>query len=120
MNAIQLVDGQRVRTADSTWVTRIFVSSVEGFYRTNPDCGTIEEGIARAIANGHDLASTYNPGSTITADYPGKHEEIEAEKVAHETYQILANGDVVEIENRMYTVKMMGLKFSDPIHFIAQ
>ena len=113
MNAIKLVHGQRVRTMTSTWVNDITVGTIEGY---GPDH---HEALERAIRLGYPLAWTINPGGGIVPNGVfGKHEVIEAEKKAHETFQILNDDDVVEIEGRFYTVKIMDMQYSEPIHFV--
>lgn len=98
------------------WIDRIFVGSVESYALK---CGRDpKKDVARAIELGHDLAYTINPGFSITDSYPGKSEKIAREKADFESAVFLKNGEIVEVESRQYTVKYMGLRYSDPIKFI--
>lgn len=88
------------------------VFTVEGFAFKN---GTDKErAVERAIKNGHDLAGTINIG-TVLADSIGYYEREEAKK---NSAVVLVAGEQVLIEGRHYTVKPMGTRYSDPIHFI--
>ena len=64
------------------------------------------------------MAYTISPGISITADFPGKTEKTAREKIDFESAVFLENGEIVEIDGRQYTVKYMGLQYSDPIKFV--
>lgn len=57
-------------------------------------------------------------GYSITDNYPGKAEQTAKDKLAFEAATMLENGEVIEADGSLYTVKIMGLQYSDPIHFI--
>jgi len=71
----------------------------------------------RAIRNGHDLAWTINSGVALVGD-----KKLGAAILAREAQEfasatVLENGETVEIEGELYQVKVMGERYSDPIHF---
>lgn len=101
------------------------IGTVEGYAAENfhlkssaTKTGTAIEAISaavdRAIKNGHDLAYTINIGKCIT-DSQGYYERLRAEQAA--AIEICA-GEIVLIEGREYTVKLMGARYSDPVHFV--
>ena len=114
---ITLKHNQTVRGAGfPIYAQRISVGTARGYsaeYNENQ-----EEAHQRAIDNGHTTAWTTQDAACLTADYPGKAE-------AHALYLKdiseaveLHNGQKVEIENEIFTVRLVGSHVSDPIHFI--
>lgn len=77
-------------------------------------CQRIHEAVERAKKHGHELAYTINPGKALT-DSKGYYDRLRAEQAA--ATEIVA-GETVMIEGRKYTVKLMGARFADPVHFI--
>ncbi len=53
----------------------------------------------------------------LTADYPGKTAELDAKAAATAAAPEIEAGQVVEIEGALYTVRVTGQQFSDPVHF---
>jgi hypothetical protein len=71
----------------------------------------------RADRNGHDIAWTVNPGTCLVGD-----KALGAQLLAKEAEQfagatVVADGQQVVIEGETFTVKVMGERFADPIHF---
>lgn len=109
-----LTDGMEIRTHLKTG--RVIVGTVEGYARRNHE--NVEEAMARAMTFKHDLAYTVSCGFCITSDYPGKAEALAAERAATAAAPMIENGEVVEIEGRVYTAKYTRDYVSDPVHFI--
>lgn len=114
---LTLQHNQTVRGAGfSKYAQRISVGTARGYaaeYNRNQD-----EAHQRALTNGHSTAWTNQEAACLTADYPGKAE-------AHAAYLKdiaeaveLQNGQQVEIEGEIFTVRLVGSHVSDPIHFI--
>lgn len=113
-----LTDKQQVKVPGASWVSRIFVGTLEGFYGNDP--AAVAVGMEKSRRLGHDIAWTMNPGSCITADYPGKAEALAKEEAAFEAAPLLTEGQTVSIEGRLYTVKINGLQYSDPVKFVPK
>jgi len=79
-------------------------------------CGG-DEGHARTVAQGHDTAWTINTGSSIVSDraWSARMLAEEAEQLAGAV--VIADGETVLIEGELFTVKVNGQRFSDPISF---
>ena len=79
-------------------------------------CGG-DEGHARAVAQGHDTAWTVNTGSCIVSDRTWAAAKLAEEAEQLRTATIVDDGEMVEIEGETFTVRVMGQRFADPIHF---
>ena len=113
---MELVHRQQVRVAGAVWPQAITVGTAEG-YAKRYDEDPVEV-VKREIARCHALAwTTLEPGC-LCSDYPCKAAAIAAKKAAFEAATVLEDGMAVEIEGRKYKVKIIGLRYSDPIHFI--
>jgi hypothetical protein len=112
-----LKHGEQVKTAGCKWVDRITVGAIEGYAKEGGQ-DDAEATIQRAITNEHPLAWTNKAGYCITANYTGKEEARQKEMDAFEKATMLEAHEEVEIEGRKYHVRIMGLQYSDPIHFI--
>lgn len=113
---MELVHRQQVRVAGAVWSQAITVGTVEGYakqYNEDP-----VEAAKCETERGFPLAWTNLESGCLCSGYPGKAAAIAAKKLAFEAATVLENGMAVEIEGRKYTVKIMGLHYSDPIHFI--
>lgn len=111
-----LVHGQQVRVAGASWAQTITVGTVEGYaaqYNEDPVAA-----VKRESDRGHNLAWTLLDAACLTSDYPGKAAAMAAKQAAFEAAPVLVDGQRVTIEGRRYTVKIMGLHYSDPIHFV--
>ena len=72
---------------------------------------------ARCVGFGHDTAFTINGGTMLTdsrAYNTAKLAEAAANLASATT---VADGETVQIEGETFTVRVMGRRFSDPIHF---
>ena len=112
-----LKHGEQVKIAGCKWMDRIKVGAIEGYAKEGGQ-DDAEATIQRTIANEHPLAWTNNAGYCITAQYAGKEAKTQQEKEAFEKATMLEAHEEVEIEGRKYHVRIMGLQYSDPIHFI--
>lgn len=106
-----LKDNDPIRMVGSVWIHNIRIGTLRGFYKDN------EESYRKAMESNHEKAWTVYAGACITADYPGKNEEIERIKKDFETWPLIVNGEVVMIDERLYRAKCNGLNVSDPISF---
>lgn len=72
---------------------------------------------ARCVGFGHDTAFTINGGTMLTDSraYNAAKLAEAAANLAGAT--IIADGETVKIEGETFTVRVMGQRFSDPIHF---
>ena len=117
-NITTLSHNQIVRGAgfpDDT--NQIKVSTIAGFHqemKIDP-----QEGIARAKKQCHPLAWTNLECGCLTDDYSGKAKELADKRSTIAAAPELENGQLVEIEGRIYKVRLTGCKYSDPIHFIT-
>ena len=75
----------------------------------------INKALERAKANGHDIVWSINPGKAIT-NSDGYYDRLRALQASATE---IAGGELVSIEGRTYTVKLMGARYSDPVHFLA-
>lgn len=89
------------------------VGTVEGYSAKNKI--DVNKAVDRAIENGHELAYTINIGTVLTNSV-GYYEREDKRKAA--ATEVQENEEVL-IEGRKYKVKLVGKRYSDPIHFIA-
>lgn len=73
---------------------------------------------ARALGNAHETAWTINSGTVITSDRAANLRAVALDNARKAAAPVLATGDKVEIEGEVFTVKIVGERFSDPIHFV--
>ena len=119
---IKLTYGQPIRAAAWTHSTAE-VFSVEGYARKNND--DVAEAVSRTIERGQELAGSIYIGGALLGDRAAAAAQAERMQAAHAAAVILATGDRVEIEGRLYTVRFASRAerstspiYSDPIHFI--
>lgn len=112
-----LSHGDLIRIAGFKYGPTITVFTISGW--------SLEEGadpqanIDRAIHFGHSIdPTTIKAASFICADFPGKHEQIDAQQAAIAAAPELAEGEIVEIEGKQYRTSIVGQNLSDPVHFI--
>lgn len=109
----KLRHGQQIAVDSFEFRPKITVGTLEGC--SKPE--NLKESIERAKANNHPFAWTIRSASCITADYPGKNEEIRKKNQAYNEAVRVENDEIVIIEGRKYKVVIVGENFSDPIHF---
>lgn len=111
---MNLKDGDRVRIAGSCWIDQITFHIV----KWTPDYGHTLEAFNRinGVSNGI-VAIAVNPGFSVTANYPGKDKEVARERAIHDSAPLIENGDEIEVEGLRYRAQIIGLRYSDPIHF---
>ena len=74
--------------------------------------------IKRAIRFGHSLAPwAAQESACLDSDYPGKHAALDAKAARRARAPMVAAGQVVEIEGHLFTVRVNGERFSDPVGF---
>lgn len=54
----------------------------------------------------------------LTADYPGKDEELDRKAAEQAAATPVEEGQIVEIEGELYRVHITGERYSDPVKFI--
>jgi hypothetical protein len=79
---------------------------------------TPDEFHAECIKRGEGTAWAAKESACITSDYPGKREKLEAQRAATAAAIEIEDGQTVEIEGELFKVKVMGERYSDPVHFI--
>lgn len=112
--AIELQYGEWVNIQGWNYLDASTVFSVEGYARKNGKDPAAQ--FARAVELGHDVVGTIKTGTVIHNYGAARYELEDAPKKAA---KILVAGQRVIIEGREYTVKPIGARYSDPIHFIA-
>ena len=116
-NIITLSHKQIVRGAGfPDYTNEIKVGTVRGCALEWENCP--EEAETRAKQNGFSMAFTIQDPTVITADYPGKAEELAAERTRINAAPELQDEQLVEIEGNRYKVRLVAHDYSDPIHFI--
>lgn len=115
--ALTLSHNQEVRVKGfSHLANRITVGTARGYAaQYNEDTTTAHQ---RALDNGHDTAWTNQAASVLTSDYPGKHEALDAAAAATAAAPEIEEGMVVEIEGELFTVKVLGERYCDPVKFV--
>jgi hypothetical protein len=114
---LTLQHNQTVRGAGfPVYAQRISVGTARGYSAEYND--NQEEAHQRAINNGHPTAWANQDAACLTADYPGKAEAHAAYLKEIADAVELHNGQKVEIEGEVFTVRLVGSHVSDPIHFI--
>ena len=74
--------------------------------------------IKRAIRFGHSLAPwTMQESACLTSDFPGRNTELAKQAARRARAPMVAAGQVVEIEGHLFTVRVNGERFSDPVGF---
>lgn len=110
---------QTVRGAGfSKYTQRIIVCTARGYAADHGD--DVEETYNRAIANGHETAATYQEAGVLEADYPGKAEKHAAKLAEIANAVELHEGQTVMIEDELFTVRLLGDRYSDPIKFVRK
>lgn len=99
----------------SRYANKITVGTARGYAAQYND--DAEEAHKRAIENGHETAWANQSAAVLSADYPGKAEALEAEAAAIAAAPEIENGQTVEIEGEIFTVRVTGERYSDPVHF---
>jgi len=112
-----LSDGQQVRTTMDVYRPVITVHSIEAFFANMSGFDVAEE-YDKAKAKGEATAWTNQSGSCLTSDYAGKAADHAAKMARYGASILIEDGEEVIIEGRLYTVKYMGINYSDPVHFI--
>jgi hypothetical protein len=108
--------GQTIRVAGfSKYANRITVGTARGYASQYGE--DAEASHSATIANGHDTAWANQEPSMLTADYTGKDADLAAtaEKIA--SAPVIHNGQQVEIEGEIFTVRVTGERYCDPVHF---
>lgn len=111
-----LSHNQQIRVEGFNNWTKMTVGTAQGYateYGNDPI-----EALNRAIKFGHDLAYVINHGSTLTGNYKGKEEEMRKKREDITNSIMISDGELVTIEGTKYRVKVMGERYSDPVHFI--
>lgn len=131
----QLTHGQLVRGKGfSPYAQMIEVATLDGYFRHDVlrygKAETFDElnarvagQVAQSVKRDEEMhrptqwAWTLQHAACLTADYPGKARDIANERAKIAAAPELEDGEVVEIDGALYSVKLMGDRYSDPIHF---
>ena len=112
-----LSHNQEIRVAGfSKLAQKVKVGTARGYaaeYGKDP-----AEAHQRELSLGYDTAWTVQSPGVLTADYPGKAEELRKAREAREEAPEIAHGEHVEIEGETFEVRVIGERYSDPVHFI--
>jgi hypothetical protein len=100
----------------SEYANQITVGTARGYAAEYQEDG--EASHQRALANGHETAWANQSAGELTSDYPGKKEALDAKAAAIAAAQEVENGQTVEIDGEIFTVRVMGERYSDPVHFV--
>jgi hypothetical protein len=100
----------------SPYANQITVGTARGYAAEYQKDG--EASHQRALANGHETAWANQSAGELTSDHPGKTEALDAKAAAIAAAPEIENGQAVEIEGELFTVRVMGEQFSDPVHFV--
>ena len=118
---IELTYGQVVRGEGFTYAQRITVGTVRGYEAEHGSKYNVqvdpEKAHQLAVERGHEVAWTNQECAVLSADYPGKSEELAAARAEIAASLILQNGQQVIIEGQAYTVRLVGARYSNPIQF---
>lgn len=116
-----LAHNQQIKMAQFRHRPKVTVHSVEGYAKENglnPNEQVVQTFKLRRETrdSAHCLVWSYKAASVLTADYKGKDEAKAAEDAAYLAAVLIADGQEVQIEGRVFTVRYMG-DYSDPVHF---
>lgn len=118
-----LIDGQQIKMEEFEFRPKVTVYTVEKFLKDFFNDDEYEIQLQKVIEkaktkSSHSMVWTTKSPAVLVSNYPGKAAEHERKRIAFENATLLSEGETVIIENRKYTVKLVGEKYSDPIHFI--
>jgi hypothetical protein len=108
-----LIHGQFVTVAG--WRRAYAFSTIAGYAASYG--GDPAEARATALGHGHDIAWTVNPGTALLGDRGAAKAMLDREAAELAGATIVADGEAVEIDGERFIVKVMGERYSDPIHF---
>ena len=120
---IKLANRQNIRSSawSNTCIAECF--TVEGFARENGE--DVAELVAQERRLGRDLVSSIQLGASLLGDRRAAEKQNAELRARWNSAQVLATGDLVEIEGRLYLVKFNSRQencefptVSDPIAFV--
>jgi hypothetical protein len=118
---IELTYGQVVRGEGFTYAQRITVGTVRGYEAEHGSKYNVqvdpEKAHRLAVERGHEVAWTNQECAVLSDNYPGKAEQLAAERAEIAASVILQDGQQVIIEGQTYTVRLVGARYSNPIKF---
>lgn len=107
---------QRIRVKGFDRAQKITIGTARG-YAAESDMDP-EEVHARCVERGHHTVWTNQAPSILTADYPGKHEELERERRLNTEAPEIEDGELVEIDGRTWETRVIGQRYANPVHFV--
>jgi hypothetical protein len=120
----KLTHRQQIRTTMDKYEPEIIVCSVEGCVRDRGGDPSLayEKEIQRAEDCGTAAQTVFSNQSPacLTADYPGKAEAHAAKRAAYAAAVLIENGELVEIEGRVYKARYTRRDCCDPVIFEEQ
>ena len=115
-----LTHGQLIRGRGfSPYTKAIRFHTLEGAMAEEHGRWTVAGSVARDIGQKRETKwawASQAPG-VLTADYPGKAEKLAAEHAAIAAAPVLEDGEIVQVGDAEFKVKLLGDRYSDPIHF---
>lgn len=116
----------RVKEFEGKCPSKLTVFTNAGYVRENAPHGATEGEILTEIEDSnHRSKESYSPiacigqaCSTTSSDYSNKAEAHAAKKAATAAAPEICDGEVVSIDGVLYTTLVIGIGYSDPVHFI--
>ena len=113
---LKLAHNQQIRVKGFIHAQKITVGTIAGCALQNG------ENTAMAIIRANKFGNSLNPWTNqapavLTAHYKGKEADLAAAGVAKNAAPEIADGDIVEIESKLFTVVVLGQRYSDPVAF---
>ena len=116
----------RVKEFEGKCPSKLTVFTNAGYVRENAPHGATEREILTKIEDSNRRSKeSYSPiacigqaCSTISSDYSNKAEAHAAKKAATAAAPEICDGGVVSIDGVLYTTRVIGIGYSDPVHFI--
>jgi len=107
---------QQIKTTMDQYSPVITIGTVVGCAKDRGE--NIADAVLRCSQNGDDLVFTTKQGTVLQSYYNDA--EIARKRGTYENAPLLIDGEIVEIESMRYRVKYMGIRYCDPVHFIAE
>lgn len=138
---LTLTHNQQVRVPALRYASKIVILTLSGFYAEHrAKYGNVERDFPHATEEGLEwlkkaeamtiedydqdqrnkggaLPTSMQSPSVLCADYPGKAERLAKERAEEAAAPVLEDGQVVEIDGKLWTVKVGRVGTCDPVHF---
>lgn len=115
----ELHHNQQIKVKNFRYQNKIKVSTVQGLFLGLFGKENIEElKEAESIGYSKKPWTTRSP-SMMTGDYPDKNIDLKKLQEAFDNAVEVEDGETVKINQKEYTVKVIGEQYYDPVHFIV-